>query len=439
MEVQAAALVKQKDTRRVAGGAATGGGMNFQAAVTAICFVRMARGSALGWLDGLTQDIPIAVLAETDGPGDDVRVDLTDGKVIEIQVKRGLKKGNDLWRAMTSLAQGLTDGTIAFGVLAVCPNSSQTLRRELARDIRRLGDGLTDGMSAIGRELVTKLESAGLEPQTICSRLRVVTVSALASADTASIDASKAELVHQCGSDVFFGYEPGNRQKPLAERRILPQPTGFGSCEREAEMQHVDFPCGVTTAAGFAPLDVPVPHRRKHEHCHAEGLDRHASSTDFATGRCCQRAEQETEMLDLLERGLLVPDTVTLEADFGQRRHFETDEIGNFSRQSRWRIDCRIEDFPFDVVEEALVVTAFPAGASMPPATGELRKADGKAIARGCSLIPAIVGRPGYDDCSHPIENFAPLCGGTSVEVVRQVPGNAPSFCGRDTLQPLVA
>ncbi|KTW15610.1 hypothetical protein [Sphingomonas sanguinis] len=84
MEVQAAALVRQGDAGRVAGGAATGGGMNFQAAVTAICFVRMARGSALGWLDGLTQDIPVAVSAETGGPGDDIRVDLADGKMIEI-------------------------------------------------------------------------------------------------------------------------------------------------------------------------------------------------------------------------------------------------------------------------------------------------------------------------------------------------------------------
>ena len=172
--------------------------MNFQAAVTAICFVRMVRGSALGWLDELTQDIPVAVSAETGGPGDDIRVELDDGKIIEIQVKRGLKKGNDLWQAVTSLAQGLTDGKIDFGVLTVCPNSSQTLRRELARDIRRLGDGLTDGMSVIGRDLVAMLEAAGLDPRNVCSRLRLVTISALAGADAGSIDAAKAELSHLC-------------------------------------------------------------------------------------------------------------------------------------------------------------------------------------------------------------------------------------------------
>ncbi|MBY8828892.1 hypothetical protein K7G81_12250 [Hephaestia sp. CMS5P-6] len=172
--------------------------MNFQAAVTAICSVRTARGSALGWLDGLTHDVPVAVAAETGGPGDDIRVDLAGGEVVEIQVKRGLKKGPDLWQAVTSLAQGLFSGEIAFGVLAVCPNSSQKLRRELARDIRRLGDGLVEGTSAIGRELVAKLETAGFEPRDICSRLRLVTVSALTGADAASIDAAKAELGQLC-------------------------------------------------------------------------------------------------------------------------------------------------------------------------------------------------------------------------------------------------
>lgn len=198
MELQAAASVRQESAKRVAGGAATGSGMNFQAAVTAICFVRMVRGSALGWLDGLTQDIPVAVSAETGGPGDDIRVDLAGGKIIEIQVKRGLKKGKDLWQAITSLAHGLTNGEIDFGVLAVCPSSSQTLRRELARDIRRLGDGLTDGMSVIGRDLMAKLEAAGLAPRNVCSRLRLVTISALAGADAGSIDAAKAELGHLC-------------------------------------------------------------------------------------------------------------------------------------------------------------------------------------------------------------------------------------------------
>jgi hypothetical protein len=182
MEVQGTASGPQEDAKRAAGGAATGGGMNFQAAVTAICFVH---GLRLGpWLARrVDAGHSGRRFRRNRRSGDDIRVDLAGGKIIEIQVKRGLKKGKDLWQAITSLAQGLTDGKIDFGVLTVCPNSSQTLRRELARDIRRLGDGLTDGLSAIGRELVIKLEAAGLDPRTICCRLRLVTISALAGAD----------------------------------------------------------------------------------------------------------------------------------------------------------------------------------------------------------------------------------------------------------------
>ena len=76
-------------------------------------------------------------------------------------------------------------------------------------------------------------------------------------------------------------------------------------------------------------------------------------------------------MLDLLESGLLVPDAVTLKADFGQRRHLEADEIGNFARQIRRRIDGRIDDFPFYVGEEAFVLIIFPASLRLPFSTGE--------------------------------------------------------------------
>ncbi|KTW15609.1 hypothetical protein [Sphingomonas sanguinis] len=56
-------------------------------------------------------------------------------------------------------------------------------------------------MGTIGRELVIKLEAAGFDPRTICSRLRLVTISALAGADAGSIDANKAELGHLCAQN----------------------------------------------------------------------------------------------------------------------------------------------------------------------------------------------------------------------------------------------
>ena len=37
--------------------------------------------------------------AETGGPGDDIALKTNTGKSLEVQVKRGLKRGNDLWDA----------------------------------------------------------------------------------------------------------------------------------------------------------------------------------------------------------------------------------------------------------------------------------------------------------------------------------------------------
>ena len=76
--------------RRIAGGAATGGGINFQSAVTAIAFVYMARGHRLSWHGKLVIDIRVAVEAETNGPGDDLKFRLKTGETVEV---RGIRKG----------------------------------------------------------------------------------------------------------------------------------------------------------------------------------------------------------------------------------------------------------------------------------------------------------------------------------------------------------
>ncbi|ECP1818442.1 TPA: hypothetical protein MX372_004705 [Enterobacter roggenkampii] len=83
--------------------------------------------------------------AETGGPGDDIALKTNTGKSLEVQVKRGLKRGNDLWDALSALAKGIQDGRIACGILVVCPNSSATIRSNLAENIVRIGTGRTDG------------------------------------------------------------------------------------------------------------------------------------------------------------------------------------------------------------------------------------------------------------------------------------------------------
>jgi hypothetical protein len=93
--------------KRRAGGAATGGGMNFQAAVTAIANIYMARGRPLLWLDTLIDDTPVALEVETGGEGDDLRLLLRDARTVEVQIKKGLRAGSDLWNSLLMLSKGV--------------------------------------------------------------------------------------------------------------------------------------------------------------------------------------------------------------------------------------------------------------------------------------------------------------------------------------------
>lgn len=186
--------------RRVAGGAATGGGINFQAAVSAIAYVYMARGQKLSWLEKVAEDIPVAVDAETGGAGDDIRLLLKSGEIIEAQVKKGLRSGSKLWDSLTGLASAIKAGTIHFGVLIVSPTSSNTITEELAKDIVRLGDGRFDNLSQIATQLVEKLNTLGLPTIESCKRIRVQTMNALAETQ-ADIRAARSELIHLCADE----------------------------------------------------------------------------------------------------------------------------------------------------------------------------------------------------------------------------------------------
>ncbi|WP_419245977.1 NACHT domain-containing protein [Serratia sp. NFX21] len=111
------------------------------------------------------------------------------GKLVEVQVKRGLKRGTNLWDALCALAKGIRDNSIACGILVVCPNSSVTIRSNLAENIVRIGTGRTDGIHAIGDEFIKRV---GLEPSElyrVCSSLRIVTVDAIDGNNSAEINA----------------------------------------------------------------------------------------------------------------------------------------------------------------------------------------------------------------------------------------------------------
>jgi hypothetical protein len=187
-----------------AGGSAAAGGINFQAAITAIAEVHVASGAALLWLNGIANDIPTAISSETGGPGDDIRLLLQDGSLVEVQIKRNLSAGDRLWNPLLELARALHENTIAYGLLIVSPDSSSTIRHDLARDILRMGDGRSDGLKSLALQFHALLDSAALPVQDICRRLRIVTVHAFDS-DPASVVAARAELARLCADTSQIG------------------------------------------------------------------------------------------------------------------------------------------------------------------------------------------------------------------------------------------
>lgn len=170
---------KPKSPKRLTGGSAAERGLDFQARVSAVVIAHLLSERSIGWLDGVLDDTPTELQAETGGPGDDIRFLTTDGKQVELQAKRGLQRGDHLWEALISLSTGISKSKIDAGVLAVCPNSSGTIREDLAEDIVRLGAGRTDGLREIGKAWADMLRSSSLDAALICSKLRVVVVSAI--------------------------------------------------------------------------------------------------------------------------------------------------------------------------------------------------------------------------------------------------------------------
>jgi len=187
-------MTQKKNT---SGGAAGAGGFNFQAAITTIAYVHSLRGTPVQWTEDLTASFPVSVSSETVGPGDDISLKLDDGSIIEVQAKRGLRADNRFWSVIDSLSEGINSDRCTYGILIVCPSSSNTIRRDFAKAIRRIGDERYDDPSNQQNELTECLNQKGYDPAKICERLRIKTVSALSDHGDA-IAAARAELGHIC-------------------------------------------------------------------------------------------------------------------------------------------------------------------------------------------------------------------------------------------------
>lgn len=173
------------------GGSAAAGGLTFQAAISAVCMVHMACGRPLHW-STCANDTPINIASETGGAGDDVALQLVGGESLEIQAKRRLTSGPELWNALMALCRRAIEDSSFYGVLAIGPSSSASIREQLARDLVRLGANRRDDLSSNGANLANKLDDAGISI-TACARVRIQTVHVL-DQDGASSQAAIAHL-----------------------------------------------------------------------------------------------------------------------------------------------------------------------------------------------------------------------------------------------------
>ena len=182
------------------GGSAAAGGFGFQANIGAIAGVHTLRGTSVQWTDGLAGAAPCAVSFETSGPGDDLSMELADGSIVEIQVKRGLRADGRFWSAVDALCEGIHCDRCDYGILIVCPNSSVPVKRGYSRALERIGAGRSDGASPEQQRMTSHLMARGYDAESVCARVRIRMVSALEDAGDA-IAAARAELGHVCADE----------------------------------------------------------------------------------------------------------------------------------------------------------------------------------------------------------------------------------------------
>ncbi len=182
------------------GGSAAVGGFGFQANIGAIAGIHTLRGTPVQWIDGLAGAAPCAVSFETSGPGDDLSMELVDGSIVEIQVKRGLRADGRFWSAVDALCDGIHCDRCDYGILIVCPNSSAPVKRGYSRALERIGAGRRDGASPEQQRMTSHLVAKGYDAEAVCARMRIRMVSALEDAGDA-IAAARAELGHVCADE----------------------------------------------------------------------------------------------------------------------------------------------------------------------------------------------------------------------------------------------
>jgi hypothetical protein len=127
------------------GGSAGEGGFDFQARLIAFISIHILAETVLAELGRELEGIPIAVSAETNGPGDDIQIEFLDNvNLIEIQAKKGLRVDARFTKTLEKIASGLVLHPSLNVILAVDPKTTKRIRENLPHDLKRLRQGRED-------------------------------------------------------------------------------------------------------------------------------------------------------------------------------------------------------------------------------------------------------------------------------------------------------
>jgi tetratricopeptide (TPR) repeat protein len=161
-------------------GAATFSGTNYQGNVLGFVYVHILKEAPLGWFSQDFIDMPTAVSGETEGPGDDARVEFGDRHApIEVQAKHGLTAGAKLSEALRKAAARREGNEETEIVLVVDRGSSQTVRLDFAVDLERFRAGRTESL----RSDIKRIIAEGAASAEVLRMLRVVSADLDGAAD----------------------------------------------------------------------------------------------------------------------------------------------------------------------------------------------------------------------------------------------------------------
>jgi tetratricopeptide (TPR) repeat protein len=122
-------------------GAATFSGTNYQAGVIAFVYAHILKQAPLAWFEHFI-DTPLAISGETDGPGDDARIEFgSRHPAIEVQAKHGFTAGAKLSEFIADVRTRSHGDTQTRIVLVVDRTSSRAVRIDVPLDLDRYRSG----------------------------------------------------------------------------------------------------------------------------------------------------------------------------------------------------------------------------------------------------------------------------------------------------------